>query len=64
MCGSRYVMLRYDPDNILTLYVYSCDANNDLGDLLGYVHAINMDTPDLSLEELKSLNKERSKARK
>lgn len=61
----KYVTLRYDPDHILTLYVYSCDENNDgLGDFLGYAHAINMDTQDLSLEELKSLNKERSKARR
>jgi putative transposase len=59
----EYVTLRYDPDHILTLYVYSCDANDDLGDFLGYVHAINMDNQDLSLEELRSLNKERGKAR-
>jgi len=31
---------------------------------LGYAHAINLDTQDLSLDELKRLNKERSKARK
>jgi putative transposase len=60
----EYVTLRYDPDHILTLYVYSCDANDDLGDFLGYVHAVNMDTQELSLEELKSLNKERNKARR
>ncbi|MBD2452402.1 Mu transposase C-terminal domain-containing protein [Nostoc sp. FACHB-152] len=60
----EYVTLRYDPDHILTLYVYSCDTNDDLGDFLGYVHAVNMDTQELSLEELKSLNKERSKARR
>ncbi|WP_427162716.1 Mu transposase C-terminal domain-containing protein [Aliinostoc sp. HNIBRCY26] len=60
----EYVTLRYDPDHILTLYVYSCDANDDLGDFLGYVHAVNMDTQELSFEELKSLNKERSKARR
>ncbi|WP_375506793.1 Mu transposase C-terminal domain-containing protein [uncultured Nostoc sp.] len=60
----EYVTLRYDPDHILTLYVYSCDANDDLGNFLGYAHAINMDSQDLSLEELKSLNKVRSNARK
>lgn len=60
----EYVTLRYDPDHILTLYVYSCDVNDELENFLGYAHAINMDTQDLSLEELKSLNKERSKARK
>ena len=60
----EYVTLRYDPDHILTLYVYSCDENHDLGNFLDYVHAVNMDTQNLSLEELKSLNKERSKARR
>lgn len=60
----EYVTLRYDPDYILTLYVYSCETDDNLEDFLGYAHAVNMDTHDLSLEELKALNKQRSKARK
>jgi putative transposase len=56
--------LRYDPDHILTLFVYSQETDDNLGDFLGYAHAINLDTQDLSLDELKRLNKERSKARK
>ncbi|WP_066425682.1 Mu transposase C-terminal domain-containing protein [Anabaena sp. 4-3] len=60
----EYVTLRYDPDHILTLFVYSCETDDNLEEFLGYAHAVNMDTHDLSLEELKTLNKERSKARK
>ncbi|MDZ8028325.1 MAG: Mu transposase C-terminal domain-containing protein [Nostoc sp. DedQUE11] len=61
---AEYVTLRYDPDHILTLYVYSCESEDNLEEFLGYAHAVNMDTHDLSLEELKAINKERSKARK
>ena len=60
----EYVTLRYDPDHILTVYIYSCETDDNVEDFLGYAHAINMDTHDLSVEELKALNKERSKARK
>ncbi|MEH2064390.1 MAG: Mu transposase C-terminal domain-containing protein [Nostoc sp.] len=60
----EFVTLRYDPDHILTLYIYSCETNDNLEDFLGYAHAVNMDTHDLSVEELKALNKERSQARK
>ncbi|MEH2071965.1 MAG: Mu transposase C-terminal domain-containing protein [Nostoc sp.] len=60
----EYVTLRYDPNHILTLYVYSCETDDNLEDFLGYAHAVNMDTHDLSLEELKALNRQRSKARK
>jgi putative transposase len=44
--------------------VYSQETDDKLGDFLGYAHAINMDSQDLSLDELKTLNKERSKARR
>lgn len=60
--GGKYVTLRYEPDHILTLFVYSNETDDKLGDFLGYAHAINMDSQDLSLDELKTLNKERSKA--
>ncbi|QLE48309.1 DDE-type integrase/transposase/recombinase [Nostoc sp. C057] len=60
----EFVTLRYDPDHILTLYVYSCETDDNLEDFLGYAHAVNMDTHDLSLEELKAVNRQRSKARK
>jgi len=60
----EYVTLRYDPDHILTLYVYSCESDDNVEEFLGYAHAVNMDTHDLSWEELKALNKERSTARK
>lgn len=60
----EYITLRYDPDHILTLYVYSQETDEKLGGFLGYAHAINLDSQDLSLDELKKLNKERSKARK
>ena len=60
----EYVTLRYDPDHILSLYIYSCETDDNTEEFLGYAHAINMDTHDLSIEELKALNKERSNARK
>ncbi|WP_414546399.1 Mu transposase C-terminal domain-containing protein [Nostoc sp. CCY0012] len=60
----EFVTLRYDPDHILTLYIYSCENNDNREEFLGYAHAVNMDTHDLSVEELKALNKKRSQARK
>ncbi|WP_414577249.1 Mu transposase C-terminal domain-containing protein [Anabaena sp. CCY 9402-a] len=37
----EFVTLRYDPDHILTLYIYSCETNDNLEDFLGYaVHYI------------------------
>jgi putative transposase len=60
----EYVTLSYDPDHILTLYVYSQVIDGQVGEFIGYAHAINMDTQDLSLDELKQLNQARSKARR
>ncbi len=60
----KYATIRYDPDHILTLFVYTQETNDKLGDFLGYAHAINMDSQDLSLDELESLNRELSKARR
>lgn len=60
----EYVTLRFDPDHILTLYVYSQETDERIGGFLGYAHALNLDSQDLTLDELKKLNKERSKARK
>lgn len=60
----EYVALRYDPDHILTLYVYRPSSADEEETFLGYAHAINMDRQDLSLDELKHLNKIRSKARR
>lgn len=55
----EYVTLAYDPDHILTLYTY----HQTSGKFIGYAHAINMDTQDLSLDELKQLNKARNMAK-
>ncbi|MBW4578231.1 MAG: transposase family protein [Tildeniella nuda ZEHNDER 1965/U140] len=60
----QYVTLSYDPDHILTLYIYSQATGDDVGEFIGFAHAINMDTQDLSLEELKQLNKVRSTAKR
>ncbi len=60
----QYVTLSYDPDHILTLYIYSQAAGDQAGEFIGYAHAINMDTQDLSLDELKQLNKVRSSAKR
>lgn len=60
----EYVTLAYDPDHILTLYIYSQSTGDEAGELIGYAHAINMDTQDLSLDELKQLNKVRSSAKR
>jgi putative transposase len=59
----EYVTLAYDPDHILTLYIYS-QSTGEAGEFIGYAHAINMDTQDLSLDELKQLNKARSHAKR
>lgn len=59
-----YVTLAYDPDHVLTLYTYTQSTGNDAGEFVGYAHAINMDTQDLSLEELKQLNKLKSNAKR
>ncbi len=60
----EYVTLAYDPDHILTLYVYSQATDGQAGEFIGYAHAINMDTQDLSLDELKQLNKVSSNAKR
>ncbi|MBD1822852.1 Mu transposase C-terminal domain-containing protein [Cyanobacteria bacterium FACHB-DQ100] len=60
----EYVTLQYDPDHILTLYVYRQETGDEAGEFIGYAHAINMDAQDLSLEELKHLNKVRSHAKR
>ncbi|WP_088893312.1 Mu transposase C-terminal domain-containing protein [Leptolyngbya ohadii] len=60
----EYVSLRYDPDHILTLYVYSLATGEKEGEFIGYAHAINMDIQDLSLDELSQLNKARSTAKR
>lgn len=56
--------LAYDPDHILTLYVYSLETGDRPSEFIGYAHAVNMDTQDLSLDELKQLNKVRSHGRR
>ena len=60
----EFVSVRYDPDHILTLLAYSLDSGEASSEFIGYVHAINMDMQDLSLEELKHLNKCRSNAKR
>lgn len=60
----KYVFLRYDPDHILTLLAYSLESDEAPSEFIGYAHAINMDMQDLSLEELKHLNKCRSNAKR
>ncbi|HEY9699030.1 MAG TPA: Mu transposase C-terminal domain-containing protein [Trichocoleus sp.] len=60
----EYVTLTYDPDHILTLYVYHQSTGDEIGEFIGYAHAINMDRQDLSLDELKQLNKIRSNAKR
>ncbi|MGV0026556.1 Mu transposase C-terminal domain-containing protein [Phormidesmis priestleyi] len=60
----EYVTLTYDPDHILTLYIYRQSTSDEAGELVGYAHAINMDTQDLSLDELKQFNKVRSIAKR
>ncbi len=60
----QYVTLNYDPDHVLTLYIYSQATGDRSGEFIGCAHAINMDTQDLSLDELKQLNKVRSSAKR
>lgn len=60
----EYVTLRYDPDHILTLYIYRQGTGDEEGEFVGHAHAINMDIQDLSLDELKQLNKVRSTAKR
>ena len=60
----EYVTLAYDPDHILTLYIYSQATEHQTGEFIGYAHAINLDNQDLSLDELKQLNKARSNAKR
>ncbi len=60
----QYVTVTYDPDHILTLYIYSQALGDREGEFIGYAHAMNMDTQDLSLDELKQLNKLRSSAKR
>jgi len=60
----EYVTLTYDPDHVLTLYIYTHSTGDRSGEFIGCAHAINLDTQDLSLDELKQLNKVRSTAKR
>jgi len=60
----EYVTLTYDPDHVLTLYVYRQSTDDKADEFIGYAHAINLDTQDLSLDEIKQLNKARSSAKR
>jgi putative transposase len=60
----EYVTLTYDPDHVLTLYIYTLVTEDQSGKFVGCAHAINMDTKDMSLYELKQLNKSRSTAKR
>jgi putative transposase len=60
----QYVTVNYDPDHVLTLYTYTQATGDQSGEFIGCAHAINMDTQDLSLDELKQFNKERSTAKR
>lgn len=60
----EYVTLNYDPDHILTLYIYTQATEGRSGEFIGCAHALNMDTQDLSLDELRQLNKLRSNAKR
>jgi hypothetical protein len=60
----EYVTLTYDPDHALTLYIYTQATGDRSGEFIGCAHAIDLDTQDLSLDELKQLNKVRSTAKR
>lgn len=60
----EYVTLTYDPDHVLTLYIYTQAIGDRSGEFIGCAHAINLDTQDLSFDELKQLNKVRSTAKR
>ena len=59
----EYVTLTYDPDHVLTLYIYTQSTGDRSGEFIGCAHAIDLDTQDLSWDELKQLNKVRSTAK-
>lgn len=56
----QYVTVTYDPDHVLTLYIYTQPIGDRSGEFIGCAHAINMDIQDSSLYELKRSNKEKS----
>jgi putative transposase len=58
------VTVKYDPDHVLTLFAYSQSEEEREEKFIGYAHARNMDTQDLSLDELEQINKTRSKAKR
>lgn len=60
----QYVTVTYDPDHVLTLYIYTQPIGERESEFIGYAHAINMDIQDSSLYELKQSNKERNTAKR
>jgi putative transposase len=60
----QYVTVTYDPDHVLTLYIYTQPIGERESEFIGCAHAINMDIQDSSLYELKQSNKERSTAKR
>ena len=60
----QFVTVNYDPDHVLTLYIYTQATGDRSGEFIGCAHAINMDIQDSSLYELKQSNKDRSTAKR
>ncbi|MBE9224011.1 transposase [Phormidium sp. LEGE 05292] len=60
----QQVTLRYDPDNILNLRVYSYESDDRMGKFLGIVKPINLEYQDLTLDELKRINTKLNKGSK
>ena len=60
----QYVTVTYDPDHVLTLYIYTQPIGEQESEFIGCAHAINMDIQDSSLYELKQSNKEKSTAKR
>lgn len=60
----KKVLVRYDPDHILTLYTFTKSTADGPEEFIGHAHAINMDTQDMSLDELKQLNQMRNTAKR
>ncbi|NHC36880.1 DDE-type integrase/transposase/recombinase [Scytonema millei VB511283] len=56
--AGELVTVRFDPDDITTLFVYQRNADGT-EELLDYAHALDLETERLSLRELKARNKKR-----
>jgi putative transposase len=54
--AGEYVTLRYDPRDITTMFAYSYESEDKLGEFIAHIHPRDLECERLSLDELEVIN--------